>query len=285
MLKNREGSLLLFSVIMLGVMFMIGFVIAALVYREINLARIFDDSLVSFYAGESGWERSMDILGERRKDDDQLANALAAIEAFAPPASPKVLANSGGTYYIDPAGTTSVTSKINLVVFNKYGTQVELFNPDNPFSFLQAESVQFRWLHPLCGGSSRMEVTFYEFDSATFGIEDDSVYKQVFTCGVEAAPAGYDCQATSNWPAANTNYIMRVKALDCTLLGVNTVFYNADDGQGGGGTIVDVPSRVAIVSVGEGNFSQRSISAKTKWIPSASGLVDYVLFSVEQVNK
>lgn len=280
--QDQGGSLLLFTVIMLAVMFVMAFVIATLILQEISLARVYDDSLVSFYAGESGWEKSMDIVGEMRKYDQPLADAILFMETVSPEASPVQLAASGGEFYVDAAETKSTTSLLKVPVFFGSGAQVELFDPDDPFTFMNAESMQLYWNDPSCGGGSRMELTFYKFDANTFSAIDDSVYKQVYTCGVEVPPAGYDCQATSNWPAPNTNYIVRIKPLDCTMLGVDMRFFDADNG---GGSVVEVPSRVVIETIGSARQSARRFHVETKWVPSAAGLVDYVLFSEEAVVK
>ncbi|MFC1597907.1 hypothetical protein ACFL2M_00025 [Patescibacteria group bacterium] len=279
---DQAGSVMLFAIIVLVVMSGIAFVVASLLYREINLARVFDDSLHSYYAAESGVERGLDIIGERRKVDGVLDDTIAAIEAFAPDSAPVTLANSEVDYFIEDVGTSDTANELELPVLEFGGTQVELFDPDDPFSFMTAESVQFVWNHPGCTTTSRIEATFEQFDSATYSIEPDSVYKQVYTCGVETPPADYDCQATSNWPAVNTNYVVRIKPLDCTILGMKVTFHSLDNAAGG---LVGVPSRAELLAVGEGDYSQQMVTARTKWLPSASGLVDFVLFSLEAVEK
>jgi len=280
--NNQQGVVLLFSLIILGVMSAIAFGISSLVYREVNVARSFDDSLQSYYAAESGIERALDIVAEHRKQHDTLANTLAAVVDYAPKASPVTLPESDSTYTIDSTKTTSTTTQLHIPLRDFF--QVDLYNPDaSVTSFMNAESARLLWnVADSCTAGSRMEMTFQEFTSSSFGLTDDSVYKQVYTCGIETAPVGTDCQATSNWPAKNTNYVIQIHSLDCPSVDATLSFYDADDA---GGTVVEIPSVITIASIGSGNLSQREIIARTKWIPGASGLSAYVLFSLESVVK
>jgi len=281
---NQEGSVLLYSLLLLVVMSGIAFVISSLVVRETQLARTFDDSLTSFYAAESGVERGLDIFGEHRDASGELDSTIAVIEAFAPPTTPIPLAANDAQYEIDPIETTNQALELNIPLLDSDGgAQIEMYDPDNPLTtFLNIESVQIAWDEPPSCTSTRQELTFYKFDSNQFTLTDDAVYKQVYTC---SPSTGYDCQIVSNYPSPNTNYVLRIKPLDCVSLNANITFYNFDNGAPGGGSLVPVPSRAAISAIGTGNQSQRRMTARTKWVPNASGLVDFVLFSVEAVTK
>lgn len=271
---------MLFALLILAVMAAIGFVISSLVYREVSVSRVFDDSLHSYYAAETGVERGLDIVALHRTNNETLAGTLTAIENYATSASPLSLAAGNGSYAIDTTLTSSTDTTLEVPIVDLY--QIDLYDPDNSISSLMnAESLRMYWNLPAsCSSSSRVELTYREFSSGAFGLDDDAVYKQVYTCGVETPPTGYDCQATSNWPAANTNYTIQIRSFDCGYIDATIGFYESDNASG---APVEIPSLVNIAAVGSGNLSQREIVARTKWVPSSSGLSAFVLFSLEAI--
>ncbi len=297
-LLRPRGSVLLYALMMLSVMALVGMVIASLTVRETRIARSFDDALVAYYAAESGAERSLDIIGEHRRAPQDficpstgapmdLDCTMSLVRDFAAESSPVALTSSDGGWFLDASETTDIQASVTLPIMEQGNTQIDLYDPDDPFSFMNAESLHLLWKDPLCIVATRVEVSFAEFSSTQFGLMDDLAYTQVFTCDPAQVPSGsdYDCGAVSNYPAANKNYVVRLRALDCTIYDSQSTFFDADDGIGGGGAVAPIPSAVRVVSVGEGAGSQRRMSVTTRWRAGASGLVDFVLFSIERVEK
>ena len=248
--KNQTGSILLFVMVLLAVFSIIAFVMSSLVFRNITLSRTYKDYLKTAYATETGSERALDILSVGRSNYYGLATTIATIEGLAPPDAPYIMPVSGAEYIIDPDLTDTSLDEITAVVSDFPGIQIELYDPDSAFTLMNAESVRFLWNNPECTMNSRIEVTYEKFVGPTFGIRDDSVRKDIYACGVETPVSSeYDCQATSNTLAANTNYIIRVKGLDCTIYGMNIQFYDDNDA---GGNVVPVPSQAAIGVQGRG---------------------------------
>ena len=277
--QPKQGAVMLFALLILTVMAAIGFVVSSLVYREVNVSRSFDDSLRSYYAAETGIEHGLDIVALYRQNHETLASTLLAIESY--PLSTFVLDGSDATYSMDSTQTSNTTEELTTPIRDFY--QIDLYDPDNSISTLMtAESMRIEWDIPAsCSSGSRMELTFDEYSSGSFGLDDDSVYKQVYTCGVETSTGGYDCQATTNWPSTNTNYIVQVRSLDCSTVDAHIQFFDADNASG---SAVSIPSVVNIASIGTGDLSQREIVAHTKWVPNASGLGSFVLFSLESIS-
>ncbi|PIW36454.1 MAG: hypothetical protein COW24_05365 [Candidatus Kerfeldbacteria bacterium CG15_BIG_FIL_POST_REV_8_21_14_020_45_12] len=285
--NNREqrGSILLFSLVTLTILSTAAFVMASLILRETKLARTVDNALQTWYGAETGVERSLDVITEGRKTAATFSGTVTEVENMATSSAPYVMPNSGAEYYIDASKTTSTLNALTVALSEFPGVQIELYNPDSTFALMSAESMQVLWNDPQCGGSSRIEVTYQEFIGTSFGLADDTVRKDIYTCGVESPPVGWDCQATSNTPAPNTNYVVRVRGLDCTILGANIMFYDADNGAAGGGAEVGIPSQAFVTVVGSGLQTERSFSYRSKWLPSASGLGDFALFSASQIVK
>lgn len=282
---QQQGSVMLLTIMLLSFFSLLGFTVAALSYKSIKTARTFDDSIQSFYAAESGLERALDIAQVNRQAEELLDDTISEIEAFAPDSSPLELSSGVGEYYIDSSDTMDTLDSVTVMAPVHAAVQFDMYDPDDPLgvgALMRIESAQFLWNEPTCSATTRIEVSWYEFNDVLFNYEDDAVFKQVYTCGVESAPSGWDCVATSNHPADHTNYIVRVKSLDCSLMGMQATFYSADNA---GGSKVGIPSMVKVVSVGESAESQRRMSATSKWVPSVTGLVDFVLFSVDEIIK
>ncbi len=273
---------MLLALLILAVMTALAFVFSSIVYRELSISRAYDDSLQSYYAAESGIERSLDIVTEHRQNRELLGTTLTAVENYATDAAPVTLSAADASYVIDSSATTNTTTALEVLIESLY--QIDLYDPDDPINTLMsAESMRVLWNVPAsCSSTTQLEFTFQEYNSSSFGLENDSVYKQLYTCGVESPPSGYDCQATSNWPAANTNYTIQIRASNCEYSDATISLYTNDDALG---AEVNIPSVVNIAAVGSGNSSQRAMRAHTKWVPSASGLSEFVLFSTAQIVK
>lgn len=295
---TQRGSVLLYSLLIVSVMSLVAFVITSLSLREIKLAATFDDALTAFYAAESGVERSLDVIDEHRKrPEDTLCPAtgapvdldctLSMVRDFAPSTAPVTLTASNSDWRIDAAATTDTQPYVDVATTKSGKTQVDLYDTDDAFQFMNIESVLLLWNEPTCVVPARMEATYARFNSQQFGLFDDAVYNQVFTCDPSLVPAGepYGCAAISNYPGVNNNYILRLKALDCDVAPVRVSAYDGDNGPNTGATLVPLPSAVRVVSVGNGNQTQRRMSASVRWRPSASGFTDFVLFSLERVEK
>ncbi len=284
--KDQQGSVLLYTLMILSIMTIAGFVLASLSLRQVSIARTADDGVRSFYAAESGLERSLDLYGEHREVNDLLQSTFNAIESSAPPSTPVSLTNSDTEYEVDPVETGTIQGTVTLPVLPQSSpTQIELYDVDDPVgTFMNAESMELLWDHPQCGTTSRIEATFFEFDTSQFTLDlnSDSIFKQLLTCSPPLSGSDRDCQAISNVLSPNTNYIVRLTAYDCVLLNTDITFYTGDNASG---SVVGIPSRARLSVVGSAQQTERRMSAVVKWLPSPSGLVDYVFFSLGRVVK
>lgn len=286
--RNEQGAVMLFALLVLTVMMTIGFVLASLVFREIRIAQTFRDSVRSYYAAESGIEQSLDLLSVVRRDDGLLDDASATDDAIdlihsITSGGPIQLAYSGASYEIV---TDETTGSVNSVVFpvpQHRGVQVDVYDPDDVFSTASAQSVEFEWNEVSCQ-NSRIEVTYQQFDVTDLAASDDLVHKDVYTCLPAPADSEYGCHAVSNIPTETKNYLIRIAALDCTLPRMEVTFYQQDNAVESGG-VEPIPSIAHIGVTGSGSRTERHIEATTHWIPRASGLTDFVLFSIDTIEK
>lgn len=288
--SDQRGSSLLMSMLLMLVIAGLGFILASIMIREINLSRTFDNSLASYYAAESGIERSLDIVGENRINSETLSDTMTGIENYT--SSSAIELSNGAEYEIETTLTTSTVESVVSSVPIANGTQIDFYDPDNSISStMNAESVEFEWNEPdsaTCSHPSpRLEVTFIEYDSTTAFGTDDVVDKYIYTC--TGTSAEYDCLVTSNVPSSGANYIVRLKALDCAIPLLETIFYQRPNGSSWSGpgnqSEVEVPSVITLAAQGDGGATKRIITAQTKWNPGGTGFIDFVLFSLEEISR
>jgi len=280
--KAQEGATMLVVLLVLTVMIAIGFVLTSIVYREISLARTYGDSLQAFYAAESGIEQGLDVFGVFRTANKALhtddsnnplnISAVSTIQSMAPNTAPLVLADAQASY------TTTANYTVDSVTFPlvlNSVKQIDLYDPDQFTQAMHADSVKLLWKESSsCFIPSIIEVTLQSLDQ-------DALNKQILPC-TTLSNSLYTCEAISNVPTNDNSYILRIRALNCDLDQMNVTFYQQSNALG---TIAHIPSMAIVTSIGKKKTSERRMTATAKWMPSASGLSDFVLFSIENINK
>lgn len=281
--RDQAGITLILALLLLAMMMGVAFVVSGLVVRQIQSARAFDDSLSALYAAESGMEQSLDVLGESRKDPSLIGgldDTLTAIQASASVDDPITFSNSQ-YYFADSSGAGA--DEVTVTIPFGAAVAIDYYPPDNGFdtSTSTAESLRLQW-NQTCTQQFGVELSFSDFAASSgFGRADDAVFKQVVQCTPSSDP-DYDCVAVSNHLTPLQNSVIRISGLDCSLPNAQVVLY--DDDNAGGDAVV-IPSVVEVVSVGTSTEASRSLRTTTKWTTSASGLVDFVLFAIEEIDK
>ncbi|MBI2411531.1 MAG: hypothetical protein HYV32_06595 [Candidatus Kerfeldbacteria bacterium] len=275
----EDGAVMLFALLIVAMMMTIGFALASIIYREVSTARLFSDSLKSYYAAESGLEYELHVVSTQRKQDRDIADVLDMLSST----PERTLSQGGATFAMDETITQRTVSSIDSPVQMNRSLEIDLYDPDDPFQTILAQSVRFQWNENACPdtGQSRIEVTFDAFDEYTLGTSNDVINTQMLNCD-SAVGNPYQCGSVSNWPDETKNYVIRVKPLDCDLAAMHVEFYRDNDG---GGEVIDIPSVITVGVRGTSNTSQRVMTAQMKWVPSALDLVDFVLFSIDPIDK
>lgn len=282
--KNNKGSTLLFVLLMLFAMVSVGFVLASLVFREINLLRHIDDSVKAFYAADSGLERALDVVRQDYQQKKGYSETITKARAVTSDIEPNISYNLTAT-----ADQTQEAIFPFLDIGEQVsGAQIEMYDLDNSSANIDARSVRILWNESVgCAATqSRLEMTFVGVNTVTtttgtISLEGQEILKTVIRdCG--SGITAYRCSLVSNDVPSPEGFILRVKPVNCALENVEVKFFNQIDGNG---DIVNIPSRYQLVSMGKGKYSQRKVTATAKWLPSAYQLVDFVLFSVERVMK
>ncbi|OGY87719.1 MAG: hypothetical protein A2233_02110 [Candidatus Kerfeldbacteria bacterium RIFOXYA2_FULL_38_24] len=293
-----RGAVLIFALLLLMIMMTIGFVLASLIYKEIAVARSFPDSLQAYYAAESGIEDSLDLLALRRQqgglleevDDvnqpETLDDAIDRLKATTENNVPRVLTHSAANYLVSADETKGSVANMVFSVPYRRGTQVDMYDPDQILSGVGARSVELFWTPVACANhdsslDQKIEVTYQVLNVGT-DVSVDDIQKEVYDCTISSTDPNYTCMHTANWLSTTKNHILRFTPLDCSIPLFKTVFY---DGPSASGQVVNIPSVASVTAIGRGKISARKISVLTKWVAQASGLTDFVIFSIDKIEK
>lgn len=273
----------MYALLLLLSMAAVAFVLSTLTVREIFLTRTTDDGAKTLYAAESGVERALDIIGDGRAIGATLASTKETLLTLQ-----GSLQGSDVRYTIDEETKNPVTLlriPAHLQTPEGRGIQIEMFDPDQPFVVRteQADRVKLLWnIAPESACPvSRLELTYQEISEDT--LADGTIAKQIVSC--MPGTTTFDCSATLNTPSPpiqfDSSFLFRARALECP---VGTMEVSFVDGRGTEQP-VSMPGVLQVVATGDGIFTQHIVTATMKWLPSASQLGDFVLFSVDKVEK
>lgn len=292
--NSQRGSVLLYAVLILTIMVTVGFGLASVIYREVLLGRVYPDSLQAFYAAESGTEQNLDALSEHRKNGGQLDEVAATNDGIdiitrttggvGNPTYPETLQASEAIISVDTTATHGYVEEMEFPLVAQQTMQIDMYDPDNYLRELNAQSVQLLWNEEASCSPSAIEVSLEELNVSSLGLSNDLTYKDQYQCStpLDVADSAYDCELVLNWPVVSTNYLVRVKALNCDIPLMNVQFYQADDATG---NVEPIPSVVDMTAIGEGQLTQQRIRTVSKWVPQAQGVADFVLFAIEKIDK
>jgi len=252
--ENKEGSLLLMSVLVLA-----GMVTAASSYAVVSMQNIkqsilVDNGIRSFYAAESGVE---DALYEIRINKTPVSN----------------LSSSG---YLSNASSweRSVEKNVEQEIFDieKNDFQyIDLFDSDSSLSSLSSpiKSLKLSWLGD---GAEWVNVQISSWSSS----------------GTLNNPSEQSFSASSNPAIVNLQdstsslYRIRIKALYADIEDMTVEAYSDFDASG---SQVSIPGIVNIYSEGKFSRTSQALRAMAKHRGGLSGQFGYVLFSEEDLVK
>lgn len=282
--KDQRGSVVVYALLLLLSMSAVAFFLSTLTFREIQLTRTTKEGVQTLYAAESGLERALDLVATARVNHQTLQETrdqLVTVNG--------VLAVSDVTYTIAQEtqdALTSIRIPQTLQTPKGYGVQVDMVDPDHPFDLRTdwTDSVTMQWnlQDQTSCAASRIEISFQEISDDT--PDDGTIVKQIVSCDSPLDNI-FDCAATLNTPTIiqpDASFIFRARALECPMTLAEVVFVSDDFGIE---TPTPLPGYLRIVATGEGKFTKHLIRATMKWTPNASQLADFVLFSVDKVEK
>lgn len=279
-LKNQQGSVLVFSLIVMAMLFAAALSLAFLLLMQIKKGQNQDQALAAYYAAETGLEQSLDYFFTQRVDkSSNLEDTLDYIRGFYD------ALDTGSTYALDSIGTSGSADNVNFKL-EKFGTkQLDLINPEATFASLDIDKFVLNW-NDTCdaGVPSRIELSWVQWpetgwlDESGYG---EAVIKNIFTCGSLTPETGWQCKLEDVTPSPGYNYRVRIKSLDCDLPYLSAELEDAL------GNAVNFPGWVTLKARGSSQQGKtlQALEAQLPWRLPLSGLGDYVLFSAGDIIK
>lgn len=276
-LKQNQGSVLLYTLLIISLITAISISVSVLVINELKLSSSAANAGMAYYAAESGIEKGLYALKIFRADPSvNLDDAVTIISGY----SDDTFINDAD---FDNDQTSTETSKIENeeILVNEY-EQADYFdvnnalNPD-PNMIVESIVVQNE------GGDNDAwaEVWWTAWDD-TGAIGTSNKAKKVIGFTDLSGP-GWPIDLSEAYAGSGfipVGYRIRIKALFGDLASVTITPFNST-----GNEVTDLPSHLKIKSIGTRSRFKQSLTATVPWKVPLFGLYDYVLFSEGEIYK
>ncbi|MBI5037299.1 MAG: pilus assembly PilX N-terminal domain-containing protein [Candidatus Kerfeldbacteria bacterium] len=274
-----QGIVLVYVLLITFLITAIAITVSVVIINELKLTTTAADSVLAYYAAESGIERGLHTLKRMRiNGSNTLADAVTAIQGLS-------ASLSNNTNY-DNAGSSQQSSVIqNQLVYENQFVQADYYDFENSLT-LDLNSVAESIVVTNGGAdpSTWAEVSWIAWDEQ--GTLGESVAARKLIGPTDLAN-GWTINELDVFDDPLNNivprgYRVRIKALFGNLSRVSVIPY---DEPNGAGNVVDLPSLIQIKSVGERSALKQSLTATVPWKIPLYGLYDYVLFSEGELLK
>lgn len=247
---NKQGSVLIFSLIFMLAMAALALTLSYLFLNEIKISRDLGEAIKAYYAAETGIERSLETIKTNRENGTNLSETITAIDAYG-----ETLDNQARYEIIQAAASVSAITFKNLQPFET--KQLDLYDSDT-LSPISATTVSLRWQD-----SCQLEAVLSEWLPSSWPGEGASENR--FYLNSPSATVGL----TSGY-----NHWLRLRPLDCSISQL-TVSLDVDS----------IPGFIAFTSQGEFSQVRQALQALLPWRASAFDLADWSLFSEMDIVK
>lgn len=249
---NKQGSVLIFSLIFMLAMAALAVTLSVLFLNEIKISRNLGDSFKAYYAAESGMERSLGVIKTNRESGVRLEDTLATINGY-----DGIFVNDA-SYEITEA--SSDVSEITFYDLEPFETkQLDIFDPDTLASVLtSATNVYFKW-----PDNCQLEIILNEWQTGSWPGE-----------------GAIETRYTLNYPEAflglnvGYNYWLRLRPLNCSIASLDVSLTGSA-----------IPGIISLKSQGTFSDVAQALQAQLPWRASAFDLADFSLFSESDIVK
>ncbi|XOU94482.1 MAG: hypothetical protein ACNFW9_00265 [Candidatus Kerfeldbacteria bacterium] len=291
LLKNQQGSILLYSLIVISIISAISIIVSIIVVNQIKLTSGAANGTQAYYAAEAGIEKGLFAVRSMRDDPDFYLeeplelnySAINIIKGY----SDSSFVNKAS---FDISQAAAVTPKIeNQEIKENESVQIDYYDVDDPLRVdpLTPEVVSLTIQNSGDNPASWAEVSWTAWDNQGELLTSTSARRVI-------GPS--DLSRVNGWPINDLDvfeddavgYRVRIKALkaiptDTEPGDLSSVTVTPYDGDGD--EIFDLPSQVVIKSIGERGGFKQSLVASVPWKLPLFGLYDYVLFSESDIYK
>ncbi|MBI5254586.1 hypothetical protein HY932_02285 [Candidatus Falkowbacteria bacterium] len=251
---NQQGNVLVYTVLAVAAILSTILIVSNLMIGEIRQAGNFDNMIKASYAAESGAEWGIFSL---RKNDVMLENDCEM---------------SGVECYVE-ADETGV-KKLQTDLPQNQTLQIDLYNPIKLSNPASVESMKLGWFGagPAGGGAGWVEVTLVEWPAGAQVVWDDNAMQKFL----------FNAPAVVNIFNKSKNYIVRLKALNVGITGLNVEIFSGDNA---GGNELAFPQFVRIAAEGSAAGVTQKLNVDLLKKSPLMGLFDYTLFSEGDIEK
>ena len=263
----RRGSVLLLALLVMSGVLIVGASLGTISVLNLRQARVIDDAVMAFAAGESGAEQTLYQI--RRVGATSAAlNADPDHDSSISVSGPPMQNGSRWSRTLEATETT-----VFAAIPKDRSYEVVLWNPETPAAPAGVESMTFAW-DDTCGGTSGLEVLSAGWDpAASGGFTPDVAFHG-------DSPAltflHLDPRVIDNDFMSGKAYRVRLRAKTCDIFNLAISAYSADNA---GGSQVPIPSRLAVESVGTFGTARQAMELKLPRLQPLSGAFDFVIFT------
>lgn len=245
---RERGTVLLMALIIMSGAVISSIGIGVLIQNSIQQSRVLDNSMVAYYAAESGIEEA--IYAARRSDTTPASVSAATV------------LDNGATWSRTVATSESVVYAGNLIEDGIY--EVALYNPDASINALDIDSVKLTWADS-CAGCTVAETSFITWNAGSPVIWNPNVTVLRNTWTSDGV--------TLSVPDVTKLQRLRITSKGGDISNLQIRAYNAS------GVQTTVPGRLKIDAIGRfANASQKLTATLPRTVP-LSGIFDYVVFT------
>lgn len=267
---------------------------SAVIISELQQTESTDQSVMALYAAEAGVEDALFMVKHYRGQAETLADTKSALLDPAPRA---VLPNATRWSRGAEVEERFIASRLGP---DQVAT-LDVFNPDDPTGQSGIESLKVEWGDD-CNGFSQLEITMFTWPaSSSFAFDPSTqrVFKETWSCNI----TGRRCttivvNALGGTPGGNADinpgnvyrFIFRTlvpqgSAAQCSINNLVFTGYDVPNAPNDPSHIVDIPARIAVKSTGSFGKSLQALTASVPWRAPVSGLLNFVIFSEEAIQK
>ncbi|MBT4349207.1 hypothetical protein HOD19_00290 [bacterium] len=281
-LADQQGVVLVMSLMILLVMMISVISLAQVIFGEIKMTRNADNSIVAFYAAESGIERGLFLLKFSKKQGDlsyfdRLADADPEYNNYS-------LDLERSVSFVE--ATTTVEYYETYYISTTTPARVDIVRPEGDIPSAAAglpESFKLEWNIDSCyedgHASDKMEIVYTSLYKLGGVLKSET--KQILAvCGCSVGNAKCD-DVESNVLDDNKFYYFIFRPLDSEVSYIKFTPYT-ENNQGGDAYL---PSEVLIQANGYYRQSMHSMSARVSAYTPLSNIFTYVIFSEEDLEK
>lgn len=290
--QQQKGVVILYALLIIALITAIGIGVSIVIVKELRLTQNTHFATMAYYAAESGVEKALHTVKIFRQDptkelDSNNPNdtnaAIPVIRNYAP----SDFVNDAG---YDDSQTKAEEEKVETKLGKDQFTQVDLYDTKDPAGNPGIESLMISWSD---GDETNadipwLEISYVEWSPGSLDIPNffdpnapPIAFREIHSVSESPLPL--------NFPASNTAYRVRIKALYDEASNLIVTAYNCDDPidnpSCNDNNKKPIPARVLIKSVGKMGEFEQAITALVPWNAPLFGLYDYVLYSEGQIEK